>query len=88
MNDEMTARVSINLGEKKDALVIPEDALLDSYLFVVEDSTAERRDVIVGLIGDEYVEIVDGITEGEQVVVIGQQRLAGGEKVNPIPRSE
>ncbi len=82
----MTARVQVNLGEKKDALVIPEDALLDSYLFVVKDSTAERRDVVVGLIGDEYVEILEGVTEGERIIVIGQQRLAGGEKVNPITR--
>lgn len=80
----MTARVTINLGEKEDVLVIPKDALLDSYLFVVGDSTAERRDVVVGLIGDENVEILEGIAESENVVVIGQQRLAGGEKVNPV----
>lgn len=84
----MTARVRMNLGEKEDAIIIPEDALLDSYLFVVKDSTAERRDVVVGLIGDKNVEILEGVAEGEQIVVIGQQRLAGGEKVNPIPRSE
>ncbi len=82
----MTARVKLNLGEKSDAIIIPADALLDSYLFVVRDSTAERRDVIVGLIGDKNVEILDGVAEGEQIVVIGQQRLAGGEKVNPIRR--
>lgn len=80
----MTARLTINLGEKEDVLVIPKDALLDSYLFVVGDSTAERRDVVVGLIGDENVEILEGIAESENVVVIGQQRLAGGEKVNPV----
>ena len=84
----MTARVQINLGEKADALRIPTDALLDSYLFVVTDSTAERRDVQVGLIGDDYVEIIDGLAEDENVIVVGQQRLAGGEKVNPILRGE
>jgi membrane fusion protein (multidrug efflux system) len=84
----MTARVQINLGEKTDALRIPTDALLDSYLFVVTDSTAERRDVTVGLIGDDYVEIIEGLAEGENVIVVGQQRLAGDEKVNPILRGE
>jgi len=82
----MTARVRVNLGEKEDVIAIPKDALLDSYVFVVNDSTAERRDVVVGLVGDKTVEIVTGIAEGENVVVIGQQRLAGGEKVNPIRR--
>lgn len=84
----MTARIQINLGEKSNTLRIPTDALLDSYLFVVTDSTAERRDVGVGLIGDDYVEILDGLAEGENVIVVGQQRLAGGEKVNPILRGE
>lgn len=84
----MTARVHINLGEKSDALRIPSDALLDSYLFVITDSTAERRNVEVGLIGDDYVEILEGLAEGDNVIVVGQQRLAGGEKVNPILRGE
>jgi len=84
----MTARVNILLGEKEDALVVPKDALLDDHLFVVGDSTAERRDVVVGLIGDKNVEILKGLAEGERVVVIGQQRLAGGEKVNPILRGQ
>jgi membrane fusion protein (multidrug efflux system) len=84
----MTARVQINLGEIADALRIPTDALLDSYLFVVTDSTAERRDVKVGLIGDDYVEIIQGLAENDKVIVVGQQRLAGGEKVNPILRGE
>jgi multidrug efflux pump subunit AcrA (membrane-fusion protein) len=82
----MTARVTVNLGEKEDAVLIPRDALLDSYLFVVQDSTAERRDVVVGIVGDKNVEIVEGVSEGERVVVIGQQRLAGGEKVSPVMR--
>jgi membrane fusion protein (multidrug efflux system) len=84
----MTARVKINLGEKTDVLVIPKDALLDGYLFVVSDSTAERREVIVGIIGDKNVEIITGLKDGERVVVVGQQRLAGGEEVTPVLRSE
>ncbi len=84
----MTARITINLDEKDDVLSIPKHALLDSYLFIVKDSTAERRDVVVGLIGDENVEILQGLSQGEPVIVIGQERLAGGEKVNPIPRGE
>jgi len=84
----MTARVTINLGQADDAISIPKHALLNSYLFVTTDSTAERRDVVVGLIGDENVEILQGLSQGEPVIVIGQERLAGGEKVNPIPRGE
>jgi membrane fusion protein (multidrug efflux system) len=80
----MTARVILTLGSKENVISIPRDALLDSYLFVVKDSITERRDVEVGLIGDKRVEILAGVSENEQVVVVGQQRLAGGEKVNPV----
>ncbi len=83
----MTARVTLNLGEQKDVVIIPRDALLDGHVFVVKDSTAERRNVVAGLIGDTNAEIKSGISEGEHVVVVGQQRLAGGEKVTPVMRS-
>ncbi len=83
----MTARVSIKLSEKKGVIVVPQDALIDNSVFVVKnDSTAERRTIKIGLMGDESVEITEGLQENELVVVLGQQRLAGGEKVVPIVR--
>lgn len=83
----MTARVSIKLSEKKNVIAIHQDALIDNSVFVVKnDSTAERRPVKTGLMGDEFVEIIEGLKENELVVVLGQQRLAGGEKVIPIVR--
>ncbi len=84
----MTARVKIIVDEKNNALAIPAEALLDSYVFVVKDSTVERRDVVAGLIGDNNIEIVQGLAEGERIVVVGQERLAGGETVTPVLRSE
>ncbi|MCK4574925.1 efflux transporter periplasmic adaptor subunit, partial [candidate division WOR-3 bacterium] len=82
----MTTRVQIKLGESTDVLMIPKDAYLEGFIFVVSDSTAERREVTVGIMGDKNIEIVEGLEEGEKVVIIGQERLAGGEKVNPIER--
>ncbi len=83
----MTARVSIKLSEKKGVVAISKDALIDNSVFVVNrDSTAERRPIKIGLIGDELIEITEGLSENEYVVVLGQQRLAGGEKVIPIVR--
>lgn len=84
----MTARVILTLGSQKDVLIIPREALLDSYLFVVIDSTAERRDVEIGLVGDEYVEILSGLSANENIIIVGQERLAGGERVNPLFGSE
>lgn len=69
----MTARVEINTAEKNDALVVPLSTLKTdakgSYVIVKnEDGTQENRYVSTGIYSDEYVEILDGLNEGEQVV--------------------
>jgi Cu(I)/Ag(I) efflux system membrane fusion protein len=56
-----------------DALVVPSDAILDGgemqYLFVVHNKTHfEPRLVKTGRTFDDYVEIISGITEGEEVL--------------------
>jgi membrane fusion protein (multidrug efflux system) len=80
----MTARVIVKLGEATDVMVIPRDAYREGFVFVVADSIAEKREVEIGLTGDRFVEIKSGLAIDERVVTIGQERLAGGEKVNPI----
>ncbi|MCR5758488.1 MAG: efflux RND transporter periplasmic adaptor subunit [Selenomonas sp.] len=69
----MTARVEINTAEKNDALVIPLSTLKTdtngSYVIVKNaDGSQENRYVSTGIYSDEYVEILDGLEEGEQVV--------------------
>ena len=68
----MTARVDINTSENDNALAVPLAALKTnnngSYVIVVhEDGTKENRSVEIGITGDEYVEILSGLEEGEQV---------------------
>ncbi len=84
----MTARVRIILAEKRNVLAVPKDALIDGHVFVAKDSVVEKRAVQTGLIGDSKAEITSGLGENEVVVTVGQQRLAGGEKVSPVPRGE
>ena len=69
----MTARVEINTAEKNDALVVPLSTLKTdthgSYVIVKnDDGTQENRYVSTGIYSDEYVEILEGLSEGEQVV--------------------
>lgn len=69
----MTARVEINTAEKPNALAVPISTLKTdangSYVIVKNpDGTQENRYVETGIYSDEYVEILDGLSEGEQVV--------------------
>lgn len=69
----MTARVEINTAQKQDVLAVPISTLKTdtngSYVIIKnEDGTQEHRYVQTGIYSDEYVEILDGLSAGEQVV--------------------
>jgi membrane fusion protein (multidrug efflux system) len=65
--------------------VIPEDAITQiqggAFVWVVVDGKAERRRVELGVRTPGYVEIRNGITPGDQVVVGGLDRLVEGATV-------
>ncbi len=72
---EMFADVEFNAGSGDAArLVVPTSALIDSgnrqvVLVDMGEGRFDPRPVKVGLRGDGYVEIVEGISDGENVVV-------------------
>ena len=67
----MTARVAIMADRVKDALVVPVAALHyedgEPTCFVFDGSGLVPRKVRVGRRGDDVVEIVGGLSEGERV---------------------
>lgn len=80
------ARAVIYTARPRDAILVPLIAL--SYdgptvkVFVVEDRIAKERIVKIGDKYGENVEILDGVREKEDVVVVGQNNLSDGVKVN------
>jgi membrane fusion protein (multidrug efflux system) len=84
----MFGRVRIVYDQRSDALVVPRAALMgdeqDASVFVVQDSVAKRRKVKLGYSDNGLVEVVDGVTEGEDVVTLGQAALRDGAKVEVI----
>ena len=69
----MTARVEINTADKANVLAVPISTLKTdtngSYVMVKNaDGSQERRSVETGIYSDEYVEILFGLDEGEEVV--------------------
>ena len=83
-------RVSLVIGEHPHALVVPADAIIpdlaDSYVFVVDrDDVVHRRTVTLGLSDADRVELLSGVTAGDQVVTVGQFRLRDGDKVKVVP---
>ena len=74
----MFAKVTIPVKIQTDAILVPRVSLIEDgttkkqNVFVVEAGVSHRKPVEVGLAQDGLVEIVNGLDEGESVVVAGQ----------------
>lgn len=59
-------------GQKENVLRVKKPAEINpgkkSAVFVVDGSTAVKKEVTFGIIGDEYCEIVEGLEEGDAVI--------------------
>ena len=77
--------IVLEISSHEDALVVPQKAILSNkYLFIVEDGKAVRREVALGLQNSTMVEITNGLTEGDQVIIEGNFGLEDGAAVEII----
>ncbi len=78
----MFARVRLILSEKREALVVPEEALVpqgaDQFVFRVVDGNAQQVKVTTGVRRAARVEILGGLKAGDVVVTAGQLKLREG----------
>lgn len=75
----LMAQVEITHQEKEARIYLPLDAVIgfgkDPFIFVIQDLNAEKRDIKTGKVIHEEVEITEGLTPGETVVISGQEYL-------------
>jgi multidrug efflux pump subunit AcrA (membrane-fusion protein) len=84
----MYADVTLQIAGSPSALTIPVQALDQgsngtSVLVVDGSNEVQRRAVRVGLTTPDKVQILDGVHEGEQVIVGNLASYEPGQKVNP-----
>lgn len=73
------ARVKIITAEKKDAVVVPQKAVVnDNVIFIVENDRAVKKTVILGLQNEDEIQVVKGVLAGETIVVSGNVGLKDG----------
>ena len=80
----------ITTKAKPNVLTVPFSAIVmrddQRTVYVIEDDTAVRRVITTGYIGDDLVEILDGVTENDLVIAGGQNKLREGSKVKVVDR--
>ncbi len=66
-------------------ILVPIEAVLkeqgNNYVYVSDGKAAAKRQVVTGLIQDSTIEITAGLKVGERIVVVGQDNLRDGVKV-------
>jgi membrane fusion protein (multidrug efflux system) len=81
----MFARVKLLTKDERDALVLPEQALVpqgeEQYVYRVVDGKAARTKVELGQRREGKVEVVKGIAPGDTIVTAGQLKLRDGTPV-------
>lgn len=66
------AKVTIHAEEANDVVVLPSEVVNigkeGSFCYVLENGIITRKDITTGISSDEYVEVLDGIKEGDEVI--------------------
>ncbi|RTY89875.1 efflux RND transporter periplasmic adaptor subunit [Flavobacterium sp. RSP46] len=74
--------------QKQSLMIVPRDAFVggvsSNQVFVIESGTAKLKTVTAGRILGDKVEILNGLSNGETVIVTGQINLQDGSKVDVI----
>ena len=66
------AKVTIHAEEAENVVVLPSEVVNigkeGSFCYVLENGIITRKDITTGISSDEYVEVLDGIQEGDEVI--------------------
>jgi len=82
-----TFRVKLELGESQMALLVPRGAFYQStggqYIFVVDPTGkfAVKRDIRLGRMNPKYYELLEGLEEGEKVIISSYDNFGKAEKL-------
>ncbi|MBW1677651.1 MAG: efflux RND transporter periplasmic adaptor subunit [Deltaproteobacteria bacterium] len=86
----MFARVNLVVQRRNGVLLLSKDSLLresgPTRVFIHDNGKASLREVSLGLEGEQNVEVLGGLEEGDEVIVAGHYELRDGMPVKIIRR--
>lgn len=81
--------VLVPVSEEKSVLTVPKDALVQGrggwIVYIAEEGKAQPRPVQIGAAVAGRFEVLNGLQEGQQVVVRGNERLRPGQDIRTGP---
>ena len=84
----MVTNVTLVDSNENNTFLIPQESVFEedgtSYVYVINGDTLSKHTVKVGNVKNQYVEIKDGLSEDDQVVVQGSSNMKDNEKFNIV----
>lgn len=85
-----TADLNIITTERKSALVVPYEAVVEKEggkksVFLLENNAAKLREIKTGLNTELYTEVLEGLKEGDRVIANPGDRIGDGAAVKEVP---
>lgn len=81
----MTASVNLIISAEDERLVVPDHSIVTRnggyYVYLVNDDYAKLTEIELGKKYGNMIEVVNGITEGDKVVVVGMKNLGVNTKI-------
>jgi HlyD family secretion protein len=88
LREGLTVTVSIIVDERKDVLLVPNRAITrhggETIVQVLKDGVVEERSIKTGISNYQNTEVIEGLSEGEQVVI--PQATTTNAPTTPQPR--
>jgi multidrug efflux pump subunit AcrA (membrane-fusion protein) len=82
----MSADVKVLIATLPDALSVPVSAVSEyegkRVVYIVDGRSIERKEVEVGEANEQYLQILDGLAEGESVALDARSRAAADLKAS------
>lgn len=85
----LDAKLEIFTGKTEDALLIPVESVNadkeGDFLYVVENGIVVRKPIVCGISSDTYTEVLEGITEEDEIIVSSLTDFEEGMAVTVMP---
>lgn len=84
----MFAEVQISTDKKENLIVVPVASIVnegeEKVIYVLNGDKAEKREIKTGILNNEFIQVVEGVKEGETVLVKGQNFIKDDSKLQVV----
>ena len=84
------AKVEVHMAKAEGVVAVPIEVvntdMEGDFVFVAEEGLVKKKRITTGISSDMYIEVTEGLTEGEEVIMTTGQELEEGLPVTVIPQ--